>query len=335
MTKSITKLTLLIIFIVLFLGASVWASGTSETGTKDTSGSGDNDVIATVDHAKGTEKFTQYPTRIVALEWSLAEYLMALGIQPVGVADLERFYSLVITSQRFDDSVVDVGTRQEPNLEAIATLQPDLILTVDFRSANSYNKLKAIAPTIVFDTKGDYNADQYKYMLSSFSTIAEVTGTTDRAKEVLNNLEGIYADARQQLKSAGKDGSEFAITQGWMNQNAAVMRLFAPNSMASVLLEKIGLKNAFQPSTLVKNGFETISIEGLLQVKDASFFYVAYRDDDGNDVLTEHLSTNKVWNSLPFVAEGRYYQLGDDIWLFGGPISAQSVIENTVKLLTN
>lgn len=285
----------------------------------------------TVEHAMGTETIESYPEKIVVLEWSLAENMLALEVQPVGVADMEG-YSNWVGAGEFDASVVDVGTRQEPDLEAIAALDPDLIFAVDFRVAHSYEQLKGIAPTIVFGSEFEENVrDPYNYMEETFYTMAEVLGQTEKAEARMAHLEEVFAEAGQTLKDAGKEGAPFVISQAWTNQNAAVMRLFTSNSMGSQLLEKIGLQNAFESDVFQPNGFETASVERLADVQDANFLYIAQDDDNP---FENQLKDNAVWNGLNFVKESRSYALGGDMWLFGGPLSSERVIEKAVELLT-
>ncbi len=285
----------------------------------------------TIEHAMGTETIDAYPEKVVVLEWSLAENMLALEVQPVGVADMEGYTSWVDAGE-FDASVVDVGTRQEPDLEAIAALEPDLIFAVDFRVANSYDALDGIAPTIVFGSEFEENIqDPYNYMEETFYTMAQVLGKTEKADEVMAQLQDSLDAASQTLKDAGKEGAPFVITQAWTNQNAAVMRLFTDNAMSSQLLEKIGLHNAFESDTFQPNGFETASVERLADVQDANFLYVAQDDDNP---FENQLKDNAVWNGLNFVKEERYYALGGDMWLFGGPLSSERVVEKVVELLT-
>jgi len=53
--------------------------------------------------------------------------------------------------------VAEVGTESEVNLEAIAKLKPDLIIGTKLRQENIYDKLAAIAPTVMSETlKGDW-----------------------------------------------------------------------------------------------------------------------------------------------------------------------------------
>lgn len=286
----------------------------------------------TVEHVKGTETFESTPQRVVVLEWSLAESVLALGIQPVGVADMEGYNNWVKAGADFAPEVVDVGTRQEPNLEAIMAIKPDLILAVDFRSENNYEQLKAIAPTVVFGSELEENVKSpYTYMVNTFQTIAQILGKEKEGQEVLDHMNQSFEAAKQKLKDAGKEGAPFVVTQAWSDQNAAVMRLFTDNSMAVEVLEQVGLTNAFEPASFQPNGFETISVEGLAQVQDANFFYVAQDDDN---VFENQLKDNAVWKSLNFVKENRTYPLGGDMWMFGGPQSAELLVNKAVELLT-
>ena len=48
---------------------------------------------------KSITAITKTPTRIVALEWVYVENLLALGIQPIGVADIGGYKRFVDISQ--------------------------------------------------------------------------------------------------------------------------------------------------------------------------------------------------------------------------------------------
>ena len=90
------------------------------------------------------------PQRVVALDFMFAESVIALDIVPVGMADT-AFYPgwLGYESDRLAH-VTDIGSRQEPGLEAIAAVKPDLIIGVGFRHAPIFDALDRIAPTILF-----------------------------------------------------------------------------------------------------------------------------------------------------------------------------------------
>ena len=48
-----------------------------------------------IQHALGENTITGTPQRIVALEWTYVEDLLALGLQPIGVADIEGYHDWV------------------------------------------------------------------------------------------------------------------------------------------------------------------------------------------------------------------------------------------------
>lgn len=284
-----------------------------------------------IKHALGTAKIEGTPTRIVALEYTYAEDLLALGIQPVGVADVKGYQTWVNTTPGLDDSVQDVGTRQEPNLEAIMALEPDLIITTDFRSKDIYDKLEDIAPTLAFSPYQDENGvDQYQEMIDTFNTIANVVGKQEEAKQVLADLDKTYQEAAEKIKAAGKENAEVTLVQAFSNQNSPVFRIFTDNSMAIKILNKIGLQNAVKDPTFEVYGYAEKSVEAFPAVQDSDFLYIVQQDDN---VFETYMKENQVWKNLNFVKENRTYPLGGDSWVFGGPLSAKTLVDKAVSVI--
>ncbi len=87
--------------------------------------------------------------RVIALEWLPTELLLALGVNPLGVADVHN-YNVWVGQPPLPAGVVDVGLRTEPNLELMTQMHPSLILC-----SNGYgppkDKLRRIAPIAGFD----------------------------------------------------------------------------------------------------------------------------------------------------------------------------------------
>lgn len=73
-------------------------------------------------------------------------------LRPVDQSDTKGYQTWVNVKPAHDASVVDVGTRQEPNLETITGLKPDLIIASSLRSSKNYETLSKIAPTTVFNS---------------------------------------------------------------------------------------------------------------------------------------------------------------------------------------
>lgn len=285
-----------------------------------------------IEHVAGTLVLDEPATRVVALEWTYAEDLLAVGVQPVGVADIAGYESWVNVEPSFSDDVVDVGTRQEPSLEAILALEPDLIIGVSFRHAPILDQLQDIAPTALFSPyPGEGGPSQLDEMEVTFRTVAAAVGREDRAETVLAETEDAYDAAAARIAAAGHAGDEVLLVQAFSVQNAPQIRVFTDNAMAVGILGRLGLENAW-PGTYAQYGFDTVDVEGLAPVSDAdAFFYVVQADDD---VFAEQLADDPIWRALGFVQRDATYALGGDTWLFGGPLSAQLVAETVADLLS-
>lgn len=228
--------------------------------------------------------------------------------------------------------VTDVGTRQEPNLEIIASLKPDLIIGLKSNLGSNYEAYTKIAPTLVFDPyPAEGEGDQYEEMLSTFNTIADVLDKKDEAEKVLSELDQAYADSKAKLEEAGMTERPFALAMGFSNQNAVTFRISTDNSLAVKILEHIGLTNAYKPSQFEVYGFTTTDVEALPALEDANFLHIIQESDN---VIDNQLKDNPVWNGLNFVKENRVYALGGDMWPYGGPLSAQVMAQKTADLLT-
>lgn len=281
-------------------------------------------------HSMGETTITGTPKRVIALEWTYVEDLLALGVQPVGVADIEGYNIWVKIPVALSKDAVDVGVRGEPNLETIARLKPDLIIGVDYSMGESYDKLSAIAPTMVFDPyPTDESISQYDEMRTTFLTIADVTGRSEEGKAAIKHMEDKFASLNTEVEQAGLKGQKFILSQMFAWENAVTVRLFTENGMATQIVEQLGLENAWDGG-FQQYGFSEVSVEKLKDLEDVHFFYVV---NDAEPVLTLD-QVSSLWKSLPFVKANHAYPLGGDTWLFGGPLSAELIAEIVVNTLS-
>lgn len=305
---------------VAALALAVSACGTTEH--RD-AGSGGHPV--TVTDKLGKHTLDGPAVRVVSLEWDLTEYLLDVGVTPVGVADVKG-YNTWVSAQPVPTSVKDVGLRQEASVDSIAGLDPDLILTET--NCGKINQFKKIADTLCYPgTDPDGN---FSYMRHAFTQVAKAVGKKDRAERVLDKLDATIAQGKKKLAAAGMDGQEFAGAHGWTQKGAPVIRLWGRNSMASEVAEHVGLRNAWKADT-DEWGLTTTDVEGLTKLGDVEFFYVAPEDN----VFKTTLPHNRIWQNLPFVKHHDVHQLDGGTWLFGGPASASQFVDELVKALSS
>ncbi|WP_054026498.1 ABC transporter substrate-binding protein [Bacillus sp. FJAT-28004] len=282
--------------------------------------------------AKGEVKLDKPAQKVVVLEWTFTEDIIALGMQPIGNADNENYKLWVSSEVPLDADVTDVGFRHEPNLETIAALKPDLIIANTDSHEAIYDQLKGIAPTLIFSLYPlEGQGEQYSQMTDMFNTIAAAVGKTTEAEKVLADLDQHYEDAKAKLAAAGKEGLNYVLTQAFSYQNAATLRLFTDNSLAVQTLDRIGLKNDWKPEKFELYGFTTSTVEALPAVQDTNLIYIVQSNDD---IFSNGLKDNSVWNGLNFVKEKRYFGLDGTTWVFGGPISSKVIVDQVVNALT-
>lgn len=311
------KLTLLALITILLMSVTaITAQGTLEC----------EEGFYPVEHALGEVCVSDTVERVVSLEWSYTEMLLSLGVQPVGVADIEGYGNWVSVPVTLDADMIDVGSRQEPNLEVIAGLAPDLILVPAFRAAENYDELSAIAPTLTFDHYPPDGASHYQSMIDAFNVIATAIDREAEAETVLNDLQAVYDQAAEIVAEAGMADEGFILSQSYLSSETPTFRLFTDNAMAVEIIEQIGLQNAWE-DVPGQYGFSTVDFEGFASIGDVQFLYIAQPED--NEIITDA----PVWDALPFVQSEQAYWLGGDVWLFGGPLSAITLIETVIDAL--
>lgn len=299
----------------------------SADAADDTSSAGE--PVEVTDYKGRTVELEAPAEDVVALEWADAENLVALGVMPAGVADVEGFAAWDAAVE-LDDAVTDVGTRQEPSVEAILGLEPDLVVSSGSRDLPVYDQLRKHVPVLIL--KGADASDSIGQMRENFLKVAKATGTEAEAEKVLDELRATTQDAKASVADAGKDGSEFVMADGWVDGGNVSIRMFAQGSLVSDLAESLGLRNAWPGQGDPEWGLDQTDIEGLTKVGEAEFFYSASTGE--SDVFADELATNEIWTSLAFVEQGRMHKLQPGTWTFGGPRSAISIIEQFERAFT-
>lgn len=320
-------------FLLVALSA-ILLVGCSSTKTEDKGSVKEKaESSVTITGSNGEVTLDHPAKKVVVLEWTYAEDLLALGIQPAGMADIQEYHNWVNIDAKLSDEVADVGGRQEPNLEAIAALEPDLIIGVSFRHDAMIKDLEKIAPTVIFNPyPQDESIDLYQEMTTTFKEIAKAVDKTAEADKVLADLDAKYDEAKAEIDKADLKTKDIILTLAYSGPQAPEIRVFTPNSMASQILEKIGLKNIHVPDQFEVFGSSTFNVEGLTKYENANYLFTVQANDN---VYEKQLKDNAVWKNLNFVKEDRLFDLGGDTWLYGGPLSAETLLNRIVDTMVN
>ncbi|MCK9249740.1 MAG: ABC transporter substrate-binding protein [Solirubrobacteraceae bacterium] len=280
--------------------------------------------------------------RVVALEWSAVENLTALGVTPVGAADLRGYDAYV--GQKRSSKITDVGTRTLPSEQRIRDLEPDLIITTDQRSSGQATgelaRYRSIAPVLVMKpypagTKSSKSL-QYRQMVKDFKATAKAVGKESQGKKVLSRMTRTFKSAKKKLKQRKRLGERVVVTTPGGDPSNPALRLFTDNSLAAEIVRKVGLKNAWRkPKKGAGNtvyGFTDGGPESLVNITKREWFLFTYPEQHRKQI--QRYRTQSAFAKLPVVRARRYRNLDGQTWFFGGPLStmkAAKEISNAVR----
>jgi ABC-type Fe3+-hydroxamate transport system substrate-binding protein len=304
------------------------SSGGDAGSTDGSTPSEDGEIVL---HPENGEVVLEQPaTRIVALSWDFAEDAIALGVMPVGVADVANYDIFVgpVTGE-LPDSVADVGLRDQPSVEAIRALEPDLILGNPDSASPILDDLEAIAPTAMYDPYAT-DVPQLEQMRTIFTEIGQAVGEEEAAAEVLDEMDAAIEDAATQLGDLSEEDRQVAVVQGYLVGGVPVIRMFTDDSMTMQLYAEAGLENTWtEPGD--EFGFTTTDIEGMTTVTEGSVLITA----DPADIEEAGLDQNPLYDTWPPLVDGRAFSIGTDAWTFGGPLSAEKLVDLAVAALVD
>lgn len=147
----------------------------------------------TVETAQGPVTLPETPAKVAALDLGVADMMMALGVTPAAVPDKLYLDHL----QPLAQAAAPVGTLQEPDLEKLAALGPDLIVVAN-RSAVKKDAVAQVAPAIDMTVDG---ADLIGQAKARLAALAALFGRQAEGEALAAALDGKLAA----LADAGRD----------------------------------------------------------------------------------------------------------------------------------
>ncbi|QKP78147.1 siderophore ABC transporter substrate-binding protein [Methyloligella sp. GL2] len=215
----------------------------------------------TVKHAQGETVLEDTPERVLVFDLASLDTLDSLGVQVTGVAG--DFFPGHLAKYAGDE-YAKVGSLFEPDYEAVAAADPDLII-IGGRSATKYEALAKIAPTI------DLTADNRDYLPSALrhaETLGKIFGKQAEVDARIAKLRKSIEDLKAQAADAGT-GLIVLTTGGRLSA-------FGPGSRFGVLHDAFGIKPAAGHLDTAVHG-QAISSEFILKT-DPDWLFVIDRD---------------------------------------------------------
>lgn len=267
----------------------------------------------TITHVMGETEIPAQPERVVVLDSGELDDVTLLGIEPVGAVS-PHFKS----TGGFPDylasmtgNTVDVGPMEEPDLEKIADLAPDLILSSKIRHEALYEDLSAIAPTVFTETTG-------VAWKENLAVHAEALGLEDEAAEALEAYEAQAAALGTAIEAAYGEMPTVSIVRFV----AGPTRLYQKATFSGVILEDVGVA---RPESQDVDDFALEVGPEQIDLADADLLFVTAADIPEN-TEQEAAMDNPLWAEMEAVKNDKVFNVADEIWMSGIGVQAARLV---------
>ncbi|MFC7648315.1 ABC transporter substrate-binding protein [Streptosporangium lutulentum] len=261
------------------------------------------------------------PMRVVALDQSFVDGVLTLETDVVGYTTyrsieekLPDYLSAVIDHAKDAKSV---GTLEQPSLEQIVALKPDLIVSAKVRHEALYDKLSQIAPTVFSETTGAIWKENLRLM-------GQALGKEDLAEQKIKAYQDRAAAIGASIKA--KDGKMPTVSIVRFAGEPTV-RLYVENSYSGLVLKDVGFPRPEDQPTVTDSILVEVSQENISQL-DAEHIFVAAYDDPTVGPIKEKFEANPLWGKL----KGVKHDVSDVTWMTAvGIQGAHSILDDLAK----
>jgi iron complex transport system substrate-binding protein len=239
-------------------------------------------------------------TRVVALSEEAADFLITLGIQPIGfssgrvtgAASGQPYEQPHFFPKELLGSPVFLGSEESPSLELVSSLKPDLIVSGSW-AQEANEKLAQIAPTYVVDQALE------GYWRETLQEIGRLLGREPQAQQFIADYDATAKRLAEELAPVAESSPDVLFLYSYAPSDGTV--LLGPGWAGSKPLELLGF-NVLAPTgfDLSNGGSAPVSPEIVNEVDADIVFVIRINEADGVisrypvDTLLDSLKDSKV-----------------------------------------
>ena len=286
-------------------------------GCGRTDGGQGSDGGPAVGHKYGNTKVPRNPERVVTVGLTDQDYVLALGVKPVGVTEWYGEYDYAAwpwAQDALGNATPEVMSRNNDQLdfERIAALEPDLIIgQYTGMTRDEYETASQIAPTVA--QSGEY-PDYGTPWQEQARKIGQALGKRDAAEELVSGVNARFTEvAGEYPQFKGKSAVVGEFFETFFVRSESDPRTRFLTSLGFVLPEEIAELTGKQ------DGAEISEEQLRLLDRDLLLWNIGFFPQ-----LEKDLEDNKLYQQLDVAREGRDIFLSDEV--LSGALTWSSVL---------
>lgn len=289
----------------------------------------DNKDCESISHALGKTEVCDPPERVVALDSHVLDLLLALEVSPIGYAQ-PRYVASGNAGQSLDnirylgkyltEPPVNIGTREQPSLETITQLNPDLIVGHGV-SGQLHPKLSQIAPTVFPRQNWEAYQTQYSWQ-RELTLLGQLLNQEQKAQQVIKQHQQRLTQTKEQLKPIRqKHPRVLLLAMSGLNQ----MSVFTGETFPGTLLTQLGWELVLPKGKTPQYGEIPIGLETLPNLKPDLIIVMA-SGYTAVEAMEQQWQDHPLLQSLPAWKANNVYFVDYQLWSrIRGPLAAEQI----------
>ncbi|MDX8044704.1 siderophore ABC transporter substrate-binding protein [Gracilibacillus sp. S3-1-1] len=274
-----------------------------ESASADTDSSDAEDTEIVVNHELGETTVPVNPEKVVVFDYGVLETLKELDIDVAGVPQsnlpphLEQYES---------DEYTNVGGLKEPDFEALAILDPDLII-ISGRQGEMYDELSELAPTIFM---GVDTADYMTSFESNVEILGQIFNKEDEVQAKIAEVEDVVNDVEETTKET--DGKALIVLT-----NDGSVSAYGAGSRFGWIHDELGLPQADENIEVATHG-QNVSFEYIAEKNPDYLFVIDRNAIVGGEDSAQKTLDNDLVNGTNAAKNDKVIYLDPNFWYISG-----------------
>ena len=308
------KYVFYIIAVIIIL--SIVSAAFIYNGNFSNSRSNNQNAISVIDDEGYTTNITSVPQRIISLAPSNTQILFGIGVgdKVVGVTDYDHIpYNF--TAWIAAGNMTSVGGFSTPNKEAIASLQPNLILATPINDPDVVT-LRSLGYNVLVLNPNDVNG-----VLKDITMVGKATGADQNATTLVNSISNKIASIEAKIEAANET-KPLVYYEVWypdplMSAGSA--------SFINDVIAKAGGINIFENET---QQYPTVSSETIVQKNPDVIMLPTDMANPGDQPFYGSVAQVKErpgWSSISAIQNNRIIVVDGDLFAEAGPRIGENI----------